>query len=758
LKNRIAWIVFSSLLSFSLASCQNISPDSEVTPWVPFATSTKPSVAVQVTHAPTPELAARAYLEGWQKKDYAAMYAELSSLSRDSRSLDKFKAYYEDFSDQATLQTLEFQILNVIENADHAEVRFEITLHTILVGDINRSMMMQMSNESDGWKVAWDYAMVLPELKDGNTLLMQRTSPARGIVYDRNGKALAYEAQAVSIGIVPGEIDNDRENAMLSRLEGILGRPSQVIRAMYANAKADWYVPLGIISVEEMSPEAYAALSQLPGVHTQKAITRYYYGGGIAAHVVGYVGQLSKDQLFDFRKLGYAGDEAVGQAGLEQWGEQYLAGKPQASLDIYSSSGSRLATLAESTSEPAMNVYTTLDRDLQSNIEKYLFGPFSGAVVVLQRDTGAVLAMMSSPTFDSNAFVSANQNSQSELNVILNNAGKPLLNRATLGQYPLGSVFKIITMSAALESGTFKPESQYECDGYFREIPGLVLTDWTVEWDTRPHGRVSLKQALEQSCDTYFYHIGLALKKKDPWLVPNMARSFGLGKPTGIGVIDEEQGFVPDPAWKQSNSGEDWTDGDAVQMAIGQGTLLVTPLQVADFVAAVGNGGTLYRPQLIQSVQPIDGPPVYTFTPEVRAKLPVKPENLSIVQEAMRMVVVNVKGTAYKRFLGLQGIRVAGKTGTATTNSFPDCWFAAYTFGSTSDKPDIAVVVIDPFVPNGEGSIYAAPMVRRVMELYYYGHPFSYYAWESTYGVRGTDTPIITDTQEGAPETTPVNP
>jgi penicillin-binding protein 2 len=735
------------LLAGSLAACNGSLQSLES-----LVVSTRPAPPVEVTHAPTPEYAARAYLEAWKQKNYSAMYALLSPLSQDARTLEKFQAYYQDIADQATLRNLDYEVQSVSQNADRAEVQFGLTMHTILVGDITRTTIMQLTNQGGDWKVAWDYAMVLPELKDGNTLLMQRTQPARGIIYDRNGKALAYEADAVSIGIVPGEITS--EPAMLMTLAGILGRSPLAISNMYKNANADWYIPIGIISMDQIGEQAFAGLSHLDGVHLHKTTTRYYYGGGIAAHVVGYVGQPSKDQAPAYRALGYGGDEMVGQAGLELWGEQYLAGKPEASLDIYSSSGASLATLKQSKAEPAMNIYTTLDRDLQNNIEKYLFGPFSGAVVVLQRDTGAVLAMMSSPTFDNNAFLYSNFNSASELSMTLNDAAKPLLNRATQGQYPLGSVFKIITMSAALESGEFKANSKYVDTGHFFEIPGKDFTNWTEEYGVPPLGELNLIQALEQSCDTCFYHIGLALRKNDPWLVPNMARAFGLGKPTGIGVIDEEQGFVPDPAWKKADSGAEWTEGDALQMAIGQGTLVVTPLQVVDYVAAVGNGGTLYRPQLIQSIQPVDGSPVFSFNPEVRGTLPVKPENLAIIQTAMQGVVTDPKGTANSRFLGLQGIRVAGKTGTATTNSFPDCWFAAFTFGSNYDKPDIAVVVIDPFVPNGEGAIYAAPMVRRVMEMYFYGKPFTYYRWETTYGVRGTNTPIPTNTPVG----TPVNP
>jgi penicillin-binding protein 2 len=699
-----------------------------------------------VTPAPDPETAAAAFLGAWQRGDYDAMYAGLSTLSRDAMTVDAFRESYQAVAAAATLSGLDYQTHGAQVSTQTAEVSFSLTLHTAVVGDLLRQISMPLRLEHGQWKVAWDETLILPELRGGNTLLMEQTIPARGNIYDRNGKALAYETDSASLGVIPGQITD--EARLLDELSSLLGLHPQVIRSLYADAPPDWYVPVGIASLDEVK-DRYEALTTLGGLVMRTSHSRYYYGGGSASHVVGYISQVPEEQLQAYQARGYRGDEKVGVMGVEAWGEPYLAGKHGGRLLVVAPTGRVVATLAESPLQPAAAIYSTLDRDLQTKVERFGLGALPGAIVLLRRDTGEVLAMVSSPGFDSNLFDPGNYNSEFQLPKVFSDPLIPLLNRATQGQYPLGSVFKIVTISAALESGYYTPDSTYRCTGYFREIPGVVLTDWTVSWGRAPHGVIDLRNGLIQSCDPFFWHIGLDLYTKDQWLVPNMARGFGLGKITGLEVLPEEAGLIPDPAWKKETLGEDWLAGDAVNSAIGQGRVLVTPLQVADFVAAVGNGGTLYRPQLIHSIQPPIGDPLYTFTPETRGQLPLSAENLATVQQAMQGVVSDENGTARFRFLGME-VKVAGKTGTAEDpRGAPHAWFAGYTYDNRPDKPDIAMVVIAE--NQGEGSQVAAPIFRRVLEIYFFGKPLTKYPWESEIGLTATPTAGSGDAATPAP-------
>jgi len=334
------------------------------------------------------------------------------------------------------------------------------------------------------------------------------------------------------------------------------------------------------------------------------------------------------------------------------------------------------------------------------------------------------------------------------LSNLFNNNNQPLINRAAQGTFPLGSIFKIITMSAALESTVFTPESTFDCQYDFTDL-GIshILHDWT--WQkceeekaadptvtscrVKPSGMLTLPEGLMRSCDPWFFHIGLTLFNQGlTTAISDMATGFGLGAGTGIGQIDESSGFVPVPG-----------DGvEATSLAIGQGNLQVTPLQVATFMAALGNGGTLFRPQVFEKVITVNQDATLSFTSEKNSSLPVKPENLKVIQDAMISVVKNPRGTAYIRFLGLT-IPVAGKTSTSETGfTDPHAWFAGYTMANRDDKPDIAIAV---FVENGgEGSYYAAPIFRRIVESYFYGRPQSVYWWESSIGVTRTPTPSAT--------------
>jgi penicillin-binding protein 2 len=497
---------------------------------------------------------------------------------------------------------------------------------------------------------------------------------------------------------------------------------------------ADWYLPLMAVSADTVS-QREGVLSGLSGLVMRPFRSRYYFEGGIAPHVVGYVTAIPAEEVEDYRRLGYRQDERVGQAGLEWWGEDDLSGERGGDLYVVDPDGLTVTKLAEKSAQPSKAIYTTLDKDLQAGVQQAING-FRGAAVVMEVDTGRILAMASSPDFDPNLFEPSNLNSGYALGDLFDTDTTPLLNRATQGQYPLGSVFKIITMAAALESGLYTADTIYECGHTFTELQGVTLYDWTYEKELPASGPLTLSEGLMRSCNPYFYHIGVDLFEQGiPDAIPDMARGFGLGEITGIDQIPEEEGQVPD---QQSTL-------DATNQATGQGALQVTPLQVVDFIAAIANGGTLYRPQVVESIQPPDGDPVFSFTPEVRETLPITEDTLQTIQEAMISVIEDRRGTAHRTFANFP-IEVAGKTGTAQDPPRDShAWFTGYTYANQEDKPDIAVVVV--LENSGEGSEVAAPVFKGILQQYFTGKRDAF-AWEILPGVWKTPVPETTETPE----------
>ncbi|HPH96436.1 MAG TPA: penicillin-binding transpeptidase domain-containing protein [Anaerolineaceae bacterium] len=742
LKSLIQKSIILLVVFVTACSGMPIQPTATLTPQPePTLTPTLRNPVVNVTRVPDPQTAATDFLTAWKNEDYAAMYGMLTRLSQDAITAEDFEKNYRDTAIKMTLQSIEPQILSAQTHPASAEVVYRIRYNMSLLAPLERDMTMRLTFDAGVWKVQWERALILPELQGENRLAMEYSIPARANIYDRNGNAIVAQTDAVALGLVPGEIVDSQEDLLLRKLSELTGKNPDSIKRLYKYALPDWYIAVGECSLEALNAD-YDTIANLGGIRISPFRARYYFDGGIAPQTVGYVLGISPEKLEEFQRKGYTGDERVGADGLEAWGEQYLAGTHGAALYVKDAQGQIITRLAKSEPSPARSITTTLDRDLQLKLQKS-YGGYNGAAIVMEKDTGRILAIVSWPGFDPNLFEPSNLNSQL-LQQVMSDPDQPLYNRATQGVYPLGSVFKVITFSAALASTLFLPEDQYECGYTFTDL-GVTLYDWTYEKKLPASGVLTLPEGLMRSCNPWFWHIGLSLYQAGrPNAIAEMARAFGLNQVTGI-EVPEQSGSIINPA----------NEVDATQMAIGQGTVMVTPLQVVRFMAAVGNDGTLLRPQLIEKIESSDPNQAYTFKPEIQGTLPLSTETLMILQDAMISVVQNRRGTA-NFILGDMRIPIAGKTGTAqNATGKPHAWFAGYTYANNPKKPDIAVVVM--LENAGEGSEMAAPIFRRIVSLYFSNNVDAggTLPWESIPYVVKSPTPSVTDTPEPVIEETP---
>ncbi len=748
------WRSLLILLVFLLAACSqpaagpaatpSADPAAAVTPATP--TAALPTPVARVTRVDDPLGAAQGFFAAWQQGDFGTMYALLSSASQGVVTSEAFAALYTSFAENLTLQGVEAQVQEGSYDARNAKLPYTLTYQTALFDTLQRSGEIPLVMENGAWKVDWHDGLVMPEMQGGNRLALELTVPARAQILDRNNEMLAGNTEAVSLGVIPGNL-GDNENAVLDKLFDLSGKVPQSIADSYENAAPSWYIPVGEVARDYLGNDG-EWLSNSGVVLYPYGPTRFYPWGGVAPHVTGYVQFIPKESLSQYLARGFRRDEKVGMSGLELRGQDVLTGTRGAQLYLANAGGDRISKLAQVEQRDGRDIVTTIDYSLQLQAQQAI-RDYRGAIVVLERDTGRVLAMVSSPGFDPNMFDGENYNAITGggLERIFASPATPLVNRATGDQgsgYPLGSVFKIIDMAAALESGLFKVEDTYDCKYTFNEIIGRTYYDWTLAKEFPESGVLTLPQGLMRSCNPWFYHIGLRMFNEGHGTdIANMARGFGLGSSTGLETLPEAAGNVPEPS----------SEVDAVEQAIGQGELQVTPLQVARFIAALGNGGTLYRPQVIEKYVAADGTEEQVFQPKAMGTLPVKPETLEVIQSAMRAVVANKRGTAVDEFRGFN-IPVFGKTGTAQSceGCNPHAWFAAYTNNGNPDRPDIAVAVICEQA--GEGSEIAAPITRRVMEIYFYGRALKAYPWEERVNVRATEETPAPPQQEPTPEET----
>ncbi|MDX1413664.1 MAG: penicillin-binding transpeptidase domain-containing protein [Candidatus Promineifilaceae bacterium] len=684
---------------------------------------------------------ARAFYRAWEMQDYLGMYSLLAPQSQALVDSQSFVMRYEEAMKTAAVRNITARPVSLVQEGNEAQFGVQVTWETAVFGPIVRDFTVPLVYDDGRWGIVWREGLILPELEGGNRLTIEYKVPSRAGIYDINGYALAFQGKAISLGIVPGQIVD--ESGLLAVLSQVLGKTPDEIKEMYAQAQPDWYVPVGDIpedifqdNVQTLQPYINAGLAP-----PEARNSRIYADSGVAPHIVGYNGFIPAEEIESYLAQGYQGDEMVGRAGVEAWGEDYLNGERGGTLSVVGSTGEFVTTMAEKDPLQSRSVYTTIDHTFQSAVERALAEAVethpighAGAVVVLDVNNGNIKAMASYPTYDPAIFDALRPGSDVALTNVLNDPGRPLINRAAQGVYPAGSVFKIITLAAALNSGLYTPDTLYNSTGVWNRLGDeYAKTDWR----SGGHGTVSLRQALVVSCNTCFYDVGYNLDGQDNTLLPRTAQQFGLGDFTGLQGTAESPGLIPDPEWKMNNRGEGWAAGDAVNMAIGQGFVQVTPLQIATILGAIANGGTLYQPKLVDRIGAGGGAPEEPWPVSEKGKLPLSDDQLSVIRESLWNVANGPWGTATDRFEGLP-IQVAGKTGTAEAPPYDShAWFAGYApaapytraDGTLIETPEIAIAVI---IENaGEGSAVAAPVFRRIVELYYGIEPLTPFPWSS---------------------------
>lgn len=679
------------------------------TPLLPTATATVPAMPTLIptpTPSPTatmpppsPEEAGRAFLNAWEQGQYEVMYGFLSSQSKEEIDQEKFVGRYRSIAAEATISSLSTEIKSIEEQGRRATAVYTVTMQTLLVGQIDQENVLPLVLEENAWKVQWSPQLIFSQLTGSNLIHLIPRTPSRANIYDRRGQILASQGAMVTVGVVPGQIEDEAK--LLDELSRILGMDREAIKARYENAlRPDWFMPIKDLTLEELRGHE-GPLSAIPGVlMRQKAIRAYPYGT-LAAQTLGYMGEISAQELEQLAGQGYQPGDRLGKVGLERWGEPYLAGRRGGTLTVITPEGEIVVRIKDRPPTPGRDLHTTLDLVLQQAIEDILGGR-RGAIVALDPRNGEILALVSHPAYDPNALTRGLTMDQWQ--ALLDDKQRPLVNRVTQALYPTGSVFKIVTMAAGLEKAGLTRDTPYVCEGVWY---GLGREWPKYDWKKGGHGAINLFQGLVQSCDIVFYEVGKRLYEIDRSALPSFARSVGFGERTGLEELDEASGFVPGP------DNRVWFAGDAVNLAIGQGDMLATPLQVAQLLGAVANGGMRYRPRLVQRIGPSSEEGEMLRPPEELGRLPISPANLQVIREALAEATRDPHGTSRSAFRGM-AISVAGKTGTAEhAGEEPHAWFAGY---APADDPRIVVVVI--VEEGGEGSKVAAPLFRKVVEAW----------------------------------------
>ncbi len=539
-----------------------------------------------------------------------------------------------------------------------------------------------------------------------NRIRMIPVKPARGLFIDGDSTVLVDNRPAYSVSLFPYEAK--RRDSVLILLSNILEVPKATLFEKIASSERGDFSPVKMkrhISFRELA-EIEERRLELPGILLEFEPQRYYPFGSVAPHAFGYLGEITEEELAAFADKNYALGDFIGKKGLEKNFEDALRGAKgykYIEVDVLGREVGPITSVQPIPAREGRDLEICLDVALQSRIAESMSG-LRGAVVVLDSRNGEVLALVSKPSFDLSIFTSIIK--PGTWQSLLNDPEKPLFDRTVQGAFPPGSTFKLVLAAAALENGIITPEQEYECTGAKRL--GRRLFDC---WKAEGHGVVDLTEAIAQSCNVYFYNLSLEVGL-GPWA--SYAKNFGFGALTGIDIPGEGAGSVPDAQFLDDRYGAGkWTRGMLLNLAVGQGDLLVTPLQMAQFAMAIANEGTYYTPHLVKKI--LDrSDNTETITGVTVHRVPgVSPETYRLLKRGMFNVVNAEKGTG--RAAAVYGMHVSGKTGTAQNPHGDDhAWFIGF---APSENPRVAFCI---FVENGGGGgAIAAPLARSFLEVYF---------------------------------------
>jgi len=706
----------------------------------------------------TPQETVETFLNAWANEEFDTMHGLLHPNSIQVYPIDDFRELYVSTHSDISFSDLNYEIHDVTIQGTSAAINYDVTLSTVQFGDIpDIGRTMRLVESDGGWSIAWSPMDIINGMTANVRLDPTRQFSPRGNIYDTNGDYLVNQ-NGTTYALIMRLSDMANEEDCTILLSEILLRPVSYFNSLYVDYRSGdsaffvGEIDSSIYNIYQNDLDRLCGTNievEFIGSKVQARTGRTYFGHGAAAHITGYIGYIVRDGALNveyWRSRGYNETDYVGLAGVEFTYQNELAGMPDQTLRLIDSSGVVLRELGSSTGSESTSITLTIDRDLQWDTaqtfmqawnyagENWATRATGGAAVVMDVNSGAILSMFSFPTYDPAIFFpestyystnTTNANFVSQATRATDNdpflpLGPATTNRAYNEQYAPGSVFKIMSLLAAADSGVWDPDEDFDCqltwDGSARfGDTGGIREDWRVVEEREAAGLIPMQTALTASCNPFFWEVGSLMYQQRPTLLSDYVTGWGFGSPTRVIGLNnpvtapEAPGNIPIPT--------DVTE--AINDVIGQGNTSVTAVQMARIVSAVANGGTLYQPYIVEQIGGTDGDPVVeTFEPVVVGQLDVSDIALQLTREGMCAVPVDTQfGTSTHIFAGSDtppGYTSCGKTGTAQTADAPNSWYVAF---APADNPQIAIAVV---VPNSrEGSDVAAPITRRILDLYF---------------------------------------